>query len=242
MKKRITLLGEYHPAFAPHLATSTAIQHSSARLDTDIEGIWISTEDIEEALLQQAAALWISPGSPYKNLSKTLWAIRTAREQQLPCFGTCGGFQHMILEYARNVLGFQDAQNAEYDPDASILFLTKLACSLAGRKMHLTFALDSQVARIYGAVTATEQYYCQFGVNPEYVPLLKDGPLQISGADSEGEIRVVELPGHPFFIGTLFVPQTRSTPEQPHPLVTAFVKAALQGGNSTASGSEYRTK
>ena len=125
------------------------------------------------------------------------------------------------------MLGFQDAQHAEYDPEASILFLTQLACSLAGREMRLTFVPDSQVARIYGAVTATEQYYCRFGVNPEYIPLLKNGPLQITGSDSEGEVRVVELPGHPFFMGTLFVPQLRSTPEQPHPLVTAFVQAAL---------------
>ena len=226
-KKKIALLGEYDPAFAPHLATSAAIEHSCARLNAEIESVWISTEDIDESLFQQAAAVWISPGSPYKNLTRMLWAIRTAREQQLPCLGTCGGFQHMILEYARNVLGFQDAQHAEYDPEASLLFLTELACSLAGREMRLAFVPDSQVARIYGAVTATEQYYCRFGVNPEYIPLLKNGPLQITGSDGEGEVRVVELPGHPFFMGTLFVPQLRSTPEQPHPLVTAFVQAAL---------------
>jgi CTP synthase (UTP-ammonia lyase) len=132
----------------------------------------------------------------------------------------------MVLEYARNVLGFRDAQHAEYDPYASRLFVSELACSLAGRQMRLTFAPGSRVAAIYGASSATEAYYCNFGVNPEYVPLLRRGPLVISGADAEGEVRVIELPGHPFFLGTLFVPQTRSTPEQPHPLVLAFVQAA----------------
>jgi CTP synthase (UTP-ammonia lyase) len=92
--------------------------------------------------------------------------------------------------------------------------------------MRLTFAPGSRVEAIYGAPTATEAYYCNFGVNPEYVPLLGSGPLAITGADAEGEVRVIELPGHPFFLGTLFVPQTRSTPERPHPLVLAFVEAA----------------
>jgi len=91
--------------------------------------------------------------------------------------------------------------------------------------MELTFSSGSLVAEIYGAISAIEQYYCNFGVNPNHISLLKSGPLKITGSDSEGEIRVIELPGHPFFMGTLFVPQTRSTAEQPHPLVTAFLKA-----------------
>ena len=79
-------------------------------------------------------------------MERTLAAIRYAREQGVPCFGTCGGFQHMLIEYARNVLGFQDAQHAEYDPYASNLFITQLACSLAGRTMQLRFTPGSRVA------------------------------------------------------------------------------------------------
>jgi len=226
--KPIALIGEYDPTFQPHISTNAAIEHSRALLRADVKGVWVSTEEIDESLFQGYSAIWITPGSPYKNMHKTLWAIRTARENLIPCFGTCGGFQHLIIEYARNVLGFKDAQHAEYDPDASDLFISQLACSLAGREMSLTFSRGSQVAAIYGADAATEQYYCQFGVNPDCVPLLKNGPLKVTGSDSEGEIRVIELPGHPFFIGTLFVPQTRSRPEAPHPLVTAFLKAAIE--------------
>ena len=85
------------------------------------------------------------------------------------------------------------------------------------------------MAAIYGASEATEAYYCNFGVDPEHVPLLGTGPLRITGADAEGDVRVIELPGHPFFLGTLFVPQTHSTPKRPHPLVMAFVEAAVAG-------------
>jgi CTP synthase (UTP-ammonia lyase) len=153
--------------------------------------------------------------------------MKYARENGIPCFGTCGGFQHMLLEYARNVLGFQDAQHAEYDPFASNLFISELACSLAGRRMQLQFVRGSRVAAIYGAESAEEEYYCNFRVHPDKVPLLRGGPLAVSGCDVEGEIRVIELPDHPFFLGTLFVPQMRSTPENPHPLVSAFVQAVV---------------
>jgi CTP synthase (UTP-ammonia lyase) len=222
---KLILLGEYDPAHPLHAATSAAIEHSCSLKSIAIDYRWVSTADIKPTDLQNINGVWVAPGSPYKNLVATLDAIRTVREQGIPCLGTCGGFQHMILEYARNVLGFDDAHHAEYDPYASRLFLTRLACSLVGREMHLEFAPDSQVALCYGATTAREQYYCNFGVNPEYVDLLRQGPLRISGCDTEGEVRVIELPGHPFFVGTLFVPQARSTSDQPHPLVSSFMTA-----------------
>ena len=81
------------------------------------------------------------------------------------------------------------------------------------------------MAEIYGSTSAREEYYCNFGVDPGKVGLLASSRLRISGSDSEGEVRVIELPGHPFYVGTLFVPQTRSTKRQPHPLVTAFLQA-----------------
>ncbi len=228
VKRSIAIIGEYNPTFPPHISTSAAIKHSCSASGIDVDGIWVSTEEIDKTLFERFSGIWVAPGSPYKNMAQALSAIRYARENGIACFGTCGGFQHMIIEYARNVLGFKDAGHAEYDPYASNLFITQLACSLAGREMELMFSPGSRVADIYGATSVTEQYYCNFGVNPDYVSLLKSGSLKITGSDSEGEIRVIELPSHPFFLGTLFVPHTRSTAEQPHPLVTAFVRAVAE--------------
>ena len=224
MKRSIAILGEYNARFQPHVSTIAAIEHSRT-VAVDVDATWLSTEEIDETLFERFSGIWVAPGSPYRNMDKTLSAIRYARENGVACFGTCGGFQHMIIEYARNVLGFKDASHAEYDPYASNLFISQLTCALAGREMQLTFSSGSRVAEIYGTTSATEEYYCNFGVNPNYTSLLTSGPLKITGSDSEGEIRVIELPGHPFFLGTLFVPQTRSTAEQPHPLVTAFMRA-----------------
>lgn len=238
----IAILGEFNPEFPPHPATDAAIQHSARLLDVPIHGKWLSTAEIQPETLKPYAGIWIAPGSPYKSLENTLLAIRYARENAVPCFGTCGGCQHMIIEYARNVLGYRDAQHAEYDPYASTLFISSLTCSLAGREMRLAFVPDSKVAHIYGSLGATEQYYCNFGVNPDVVPLLKRGAMRFVGSDVEGEIRVVELPEHPFFIATLFVPQMRSQAGYPHPLVTAFLSAAAERANTSHVSVETQTK
>ena len=223
----IAIIGEYSPDYPPHVATTGAIGHSAAKLDVAINSEWLSTDDITDRLFESHSAIWVAPGSPYKNMEKTLSAIRYARENDVPCLGTCGGFQHMIIDYARNVLGFVDAQHAEYDPYASNLFISELKCSLAGRPMTLKIAADSLVSRIYGSLSAIEDYYCNFGVDPSHVPRLKSGPLHFTGSDDEGEVRVLELPNHRFYIGTLFVPQMRSTESNPHPLVTAFLQAVM---------------
>jgi CTP synthase (UTP-ammonia lyase) len=92
--------------------------------------------------------------------------------------------------------------------------------------MDVTLIEGSLAQRAYGTSSATERYYCQFGLNPEYRGTLTDHGLVVSGTDQDGEVRIVELPGHPFFVGTLFVPQTSSVPGAPHPLIGAYLEAA----------------
>jgi CTP synthase (UTP-ammonia lyase) len=221
----IAIIGEFTPEYVPHIATNNAIEHSCNTLGLNIGHEWVSSDDITPELFAHYQGIWIAPGSPYKNMENVLWAIKHARENSVPTLGTCGGFQHMIIELARNLLGFFDAQHGEYNPDASRLFISRLDCSLAGRELPITLTPGSHTARIYGANEIKEQYYCNFGVNPAYVELIKASPLNVVGADAEGEIRIIEHPKHPFFIGTLFVPQARSTATQPHPLVSAFIEA-----------------
>jgi CTP synthase (UTP-ammonia lyase) len=223
---RMLVVGEFDPEFVPHQKTDAALSHSARLIGTPVEACWISTAEIDDDRLRHADGLVIAPGSPYRNMEGPLGAIRFAREQGVPLLATCGGFQHLIIEYARNVLGFADAQHAEYDPNASRLFIHRLECSLLGRALEVRLKPGSLACRLYGATTATEQYYCNFGVNPEYVDLLASQTLRVTGSDDEGEIRVVELPDHPFFVGTLFVPQLRSSENQPHPLVTGLLRAA----------------
>mgnify|MGYP005864941469 CR=1 FL=1 len=223
--KKIAIIAEYDPSFEPHIATERALNHSAKKLNIPIDYDWVSTENLDDGIFEIYHGIWVGPGSPYKNMAKTISVIKFARENNIPLLGTCGGFQHVILEIAQNILGFKDAEHAEYDPYGSKLFISELSCSLAGRQMQLSLKKDSKVADLYGEIEVNEKYYCNFGVNPQYISELKKAPIEITGSDSEGEIRIVEIPTNKFFIATLFVPQARSTTEKPHPLVNGFLKA-----------------
>jgi hypothetical protein len=226
---RIAVIGDFRADRETHRATSAAPAHAAAEYGWELDATWIATPALEGGASDVLAAfdgVWIAPGSPYRSLQGALAAIRVAREARIPLIGTCGGFQHLILEYARNVLGIADAHHAEYDPDASRLFITPLTCSLAGRSMKVQLCAGTKAASAYGTPTAAEHYYCSFGLNPDCLDDLKTGGLVVSGVDQDGEVRIVELPAHPFFLATLFVPQVSSSPGSPHPLVAAFVTAA----------------
>jgi CTP synthase (UTP-ammonia lyase) len=219
----IAIVGERNPAFPPHIATDAALAHAAEALGVDLEARWIGTEDTSS--VAAADAIWCAPGSPYRSLEGALAALRHGRERGVPTLGTCGGCQHMLLEFARNVLGFADAAHAEYDPYASRLFVTPLECVIAGKAMRVFLEPGSELYD--GAREVDEQYYCNFGLNPDYRGRLEAGGLRVTGADADGEARVFELEGHPFYDATQFVPQTRSEPGRPHPVVTGFVRAAV---------------
>jgi CTP synthase (UTP-ammonia lyase) len=106
--------------------------------------------------------------------------------------------------------------------------ITPLACSLVGQEQPVTLVPGTRAAAFYRVATATEDYYCNYGVNPAYRRQLEAGGLSVSGVGADGEIRIVELPHHRFFVATLFLPQTRSAAARPHPLLAAFAAAATE--------------
>lgn len=241
----VCVVGDFDAEFPPHVATNEAIGHSAAALGLDVTIDWLGTQSLERDLtrVEAADAVWCAPGSPYRSLLGALSALRYTRENDVPTLGTCGGCQHIIIEYARNVLGFEDAQHAEYDPYASRLFVSSLTCSLAGRTMPVNLSAGSAVAAFYGTARVEEQYYCNFGLDPTYWDVLDGGGLRVTGVDDDVEARVFELATHPFYVATLFVPQNRSTEAEPHPLVTGFLRKAAERsfarpvGGVTASAS-----
>jgi len=225
----IGIVADFNSASRSHIATNDALAHSAKAIGHNVEPAWVATSDLAGGNIAKHlagfAGLWIGPGSPYASMEGALSAIHLARERQIPLLGTCGGFQHIIIEYARNVLGYKDAEHEESAPDAARHVISRLACSLAGRTMTITLTPGSKFAEIYGQNTVKEEYLCNFGVNPDYVDALRGSPLRVAASDQEGAVRAVELPGHPFFVGTLFLPQHRSTATAPHPLITHFLSA-----------------
>jgi CTP synthase (UTP-ammonia lyase) len=224
---RIGIIGDYDPNNPTHVATNEGITHAATALkQCGVETTWLPTDQSHS--FREFHGLLCSPGSPYTSLEGALLAIQYAREEEVPFLGTCGGLQHLILEYARNVMGIREAAHAESDPDASCLFITRLTCSLVGKTMEVNVKAGSKAAGIYKSNHASEKYYCNFGLNPAYRKRLEAAGLSISGTDQAGEARIMELPTHPFFIGTLYVPQANSTEENPHPMVLEFLLAAFR--------------
>lgn len=223
---RIALVGDVNPDVIAHKAIPLAIDDAAAVLALTVEYEWLATRDIQSAdALSGFDAVWVVPASPYQNADGAFIAIRHARENGLPFLGTCGGFQHAIIEYARNILGWEDAAHAETDSEGRMV-IAPLACSLVEKSDVIELRPNTLIAKAYGRESIEEGYHCNYGIAPEFAAGLEAGPLRVSGWDEEGEIRAVELTTHPFFVATLFQHERNALAGRPAPLVHAFLRAA----------------
>jgi CTP synthase (UTP-ammonia lyase) len=230
----IGLIGDFNPGVTAHVAMPRAIDLAARRLALEAVAAWLPTPSLEdgaEAELAGFDGLWCVPASPYESMEGALHAIRFARERGIPFLGTCGGSQHALIEYARNVLYLSEADHAETNPGAALPLIVPLACSLVEVNDAIIFKPGSRIAAIYGKSEVVEQYHCSFGLNPHYHELFDAGNLRITGFDRNGEARAFELEGHPFYIATLFQPERSALADVTHPLVVAYLQAAAQSGS-----------
>jgi len=229
MGLEIALVGDYSEKHLAHRAIPRALELAAAELNVPVNGQWIMSRDLIDIPRQLApfSAVWAVPASPYENAEGVLEAIRWARESGIPFLGTCGGFQHALIEFARNVAGLTAADHTETLSGGETLVVTRLSCSLVDQTGGVRFAPDSRIRAAYGTDTATEGYRCSYGVNPAYASALTRAGLRFTAWDEAGDIRAAELPAHPFFVGTLFQPERAALRGQTPPLVRAFVAAAL---------------
>jgi len=164
------------------------------------------------------------PGIPYRSADGALRAIRRARETRTPFLGTSAGFQYALIEYARNVLGMADAEHQKTTPKATTPLIAPLGCALVGVESRVRLTAGSAVRKAYGTPEAVVRYHCSFGLNGRYRRLVESSALHVTAVDDQDEIRAVELDGHPFFVATLFQPET----DAPSALVNAFVAACVR--------------
>jgi CTP synthase (UTP-ammonia lyase) len=193
---------------------------------------WIPTSSVAPGstadVLSEASALWCAPGSPYENTEGALEAIRHAREEGKPFFGTCGGFQHALMEYCANVLG-RSAVHQELTGDAVDPLIIKLSCSLAESGARVIAPAGSWYAKTVGASESMEEFNCNYGLSPAFEPFFAGSKMEFVARDEQGQVRAFQLAGHPFFVGTLFQPERRALGGELHPVVKAFFEKA---GNS----------
>ena len=224
---RIGLVGDHDEAITAHRAIPWALSLASGVLGLTLRSTWLHTDMLIDArAVDGYDALWCVPGSPYRSMDGALRAIRYAREEGIPFLGTCGGFQHAVIEYARHVLHWSDAEHEETTPGATRAVIHHLACELVEAQEVLVPVPGSRLARAYDAKSFTEGYRCRFGLNPAFVADLVTGPLRASAHGPLGDVRAVELDGHPFFVGTLFQPERAALDGRVPPLVLALLRAS----------------
>ncbi|WP_285107949.1 hypothetical protein [Promicromonospora sp. MEB111] len=226
---RIALVGDRSTAVRAH----ERIPQIAARYD-DVDLHWLATTDLVPHEAAAFDGVWVVPGSPYADEDRVIDAIRAARTGGVPLLGTCGGYQHMVLELARNVAGLA-ARHAESaggggggraaGGPASSALITELACSLKGRSGQVDTQPGTRASAALGE-RSFERFHCSFGLTAADAAPLVEAGLVLSGTSPEGEPRVVELPGEAFWLGTAFQPELADA--QPHPVVDAFVTAARE--------------
>ncbi len=226
---RIGLIGDYSPAVIAHQAIPLASQRARHESNHLVDFTWLDTDGIRTAdSLTDFHGLWCVPASPYRNTDGALMAIRFARETGRPFLGTCGGFQHALLEYAQNALGLKEAAHTESNPDATMPLISLLACSLVEQSDEIVLDEGSRLNDIFGAKVIHETYHCSYGLNPDYESLFAHTTMRVCGRDRAGDVRAIEMTDHPFYFITLFQHERRALQGESNPLVNAFVQAAAR--------------
>ncbi|MGA5266439.1 hypothetical protein NCG97_04085 [Streptomyces lydicamycinicus] len=225
---RIALVGDRSDAIRSHARIPGLLEALRVRDGLDLDAYWIPTQDAGQGM-DGFDAVWVLPGSPYRSESGVLAAIRAAREGGIPFLGTCGGFQHALLEFARNVCGVPGAGHAENAPETADedAVIVPLACSLVGHEGIVKVASGSRAAQLLGADRTPARYHCNYGPNPDYLDVLRAHGLTFTGTDESGGLRIAELPAHPFFLATLFQPELDGDGTRAHPLITGLASAAV---------------
>lgn len=230
---KIGLIGDQSPDVRAHQAIPMAL--SMAASDCRIISIWLSTAALQAGRISDLAqfhGFWCVPGSPYASMSGALAAITFARTKPKPFLGTCGGFQHALIEYARNVIGEVRADHAESNPAAEHPWISPLSCSLVGATQSIRLEPNSDAITIYQANETQQSFHCNYGLNPRFESALGQSSMKVIGRDQAEEVRLVQLEKHPFFFAALFQPELKALDGKLDPLIKNFVEACVRDASS----------
>ncbi len=238
---RIGIVGKYVDMSDAYLSVVEATRHAGFHHGAKIEFVWIDAEmvphEVTEESFRHLDGMIIPGGFGERGVEGMVAAARIARELQLPCLGICLGLQVMCIEYARDVAGLEGANSREFNSTAPHPVIDLMDDQVGvvdkGGTMRLgaqaaMLRPGSQVAKIYGSELVSERHRHRYEFNPRYRARLEDAGLCCSGNSPDGRlVEFIELPGHPFWVGTQAHPEFKSRPDRAHPLFRELVGAAL---------------
>ncbi len=243
----IGIVGKYVEYEDSYKSLKEALVHGALAYDLKLRVTWIEAEGLEskhpgdrryEEQLAEFDGILVPGGFGKRGIEGMLNAIRYARENAVPYFGICLGMQTACIEFARNVCGLAGASSSEFDPATPHRVIFKLRELTGVEEMGGTMRLgawpcvlaeDSIAARAYESTQISERHRHRYEFNREYEALLTGAGLRITGTTPDATyVEIVEIPGHPFFLGCQFHPEFKSKPLEPHPLFRAFISAAYE--------------
>ena len=249
-KTVVGFVGKYLELKEAYKSLTESLIHCGAHLDTRVEINWVDSEEIEEkgaeALLADCDSVLVAGGFGNRGVEGKIKAIQYARENKVPYLGICLGMQLTLVEYARNVLGLEDANSIEFDentPHPMIYLIDNFLDQNGGTQLRThkspmggtlrlgEYPCDTKEGSIIrdaynGAKTIYERHRHRYEANPAYRKQLEDAGMIVTG-ESNGLIETVEIIGHPWFLGVQFHPEFTSRLQTPNPSILAFVKASL---------------
>lgn len=240
-KVKIALVGKYAALHDAYLSIVEALKHGGISSRSEVEIKWVDADEVTEStvdeLLGDVDGVLVPGGFGTRGIEGKIVAAGYARRQGLPYFGICLGMQIAIIEYARNVIGYTDANSAEIEPHTKYpvidLMPEQKDIDQLGGTMRLgqypcALNENSRAYAVYGQSLIHERHRHRYEVNNDYRDALVDAGMLISGTSPDNRIvEMVELEDHPWYVACQFHPEFKSRPNRPHPLFTGFVEAAL---------------
>ena len=239
---RIALVGKYTQLHDAYLSVVEALHHAGTANDAVVEIAWIDSEELTEqnleASLRGCGGILVPGGFGERGIEGMIRAIQYAREQRVPFFGICLGMQMAVVEFARHVLGWADANSAEFSettrhpvialmPDQ--MHITDKGGTMRLGKYPCVLAENTRSRALYGTAEISERHRHRFEFQNDCRSEMQEQGMVLAGLSPDGRlVEIVELSQHPWFVGAQFHPEFKSRPDRPHPLFYGFVKAALE--------------
>ncbi len=237
----IGLVGKYVELKDSYKSISESIIHAGVANETRVNVKWIHSEKLKKSNISKELGeldgILVAPGFGSRGISGKIEAVQFARENNIPFFGICLGMQCAVIEFARNVLGLEEAHTTEIDeatnhPVISMMEEQKSIADMGGTMRLGAFKCQlkpkTKAATAYNTDIISERHRHRFEFNNAYLKDFEDAGMIASGKNPEsGLVEIVEIPNHPWFVGTQFHPEYKSTVDAPHPIFVAFIQAAL---------------
>ena len=241
-KVRIALVGKYTQLHDAYLSVVESLNHAGTANDAVVDIQWVDSEGVTDdnaaEKLAGCSGILVPGGFGDRGIEGMIAACRYARENNIPYFGICLGMQMAVIEFARHVLGWEDANSSEFSETTKhpviALMPDQVNVTEKGGTMRLgkypcVLTEDTHSYALYGAAEISERHRHRFEFNNDYRADMEAKGMTLAGQSPDGRlVEIVEVPDHPWFVGAQFHPEFKSRPDRPHPLFYGFVKAAVE--------------